>query len=63
MSIISFIKGLFKRSEKAIAKEIEPVVEAIKEEIVEISDAVAEAIAEEAVAPKPKKRYYKRKKK
>lgn len=62
MSIISFIKGLFKSSKKAVAQEIEPIVEAVKEEIVEISDAVAEAIAEEAVA-KPKKRYYKRKKK
>ena len=37
-------------------------VEAVKEEIVEISDSVAEQIAEEAVA-KPKRRYYKRKKK
>lgn len=63
MSIITFIKGLFKRSEKTITKKIETVVEAIKEDIVEISDAVAETIAEEAVAPKPKKRYYKRKKK
>ena len=62
MSILSFIKGLFKRSKKAVLKEIEPIVETVKEEIVEISDAVAEAIAEEAVA-KPKKRYYKRKKK
>lgn len=62
MSIVSFITGLFKRSKKAVAQEIEPIVEAVKEEIVEISDAVAEAIAEEAVV-KPKKRYYKRKKK
>lgn len=62
MSILSFIKGLFKRSKKTVLKEIEPIVETVKEEIVEISDAVAEAIAEEAVA-KPKKRYYKRKKK
>ena len=62
MSIISFITGLFKCSKKTVAQEIEPVVEAVKEEIVEISDAVAEAIAEEAVV-KPKKRYYKRKKK
>jgi hypothetical protein len=62
MSIISFIKGLFKSSKTAVLKEVEPIVETVKEEIIEISDAVAEAIAEEAVA-KPKKRYYKRKKK
>jgi hypothetical protein len=62
MSILSFIKGLFSSPKKTISKEIQPIVEAVREEIVEISDAVAEQIAEEAVA-KPKKRYYKRKKK
>jgi hypothetical protein len=62
MSILSFIKGLFTSPKKTILEEVQPIVEAVKEEIVEISDSVAEQIAEEAVA-KPKKRYYKRKKK
>jgi hypothetical protein len=62
MSILSFIKGLFISPKKTILEEVQPIVEAVKEEIVEISDSVAEQIAEEAVA-KPKRRYYKRKKK
>lgn len=62
MSILSFIKGLFTSPKKTILTEVAPIVESVKEEIIEISDSVAEQIAEEAVA-KPKKRYYKRKKK
>jgi hypothetical protein len=42
--------------------KIEEKVETAVESIVEIPDVVAEAIAQEAIAPKKKKRVYKKKK-
>jgi phage-related protein len=66
MSILSFFKNVFNTTKSVVETQVAPVaetvVETVKEEIVEIPEVVAEKIAEEAVI-KPKKRYYKRKKK